>query len=309
MEDKFNIFINSKYKQKHETNYNFNVLVPNAFIKKDVDKNDNDQYFVLTISSFAMYYNFYQCNSNYNYFQLIFRNAAGFMYLTFDYYLNTGNPTVTEIQQDINNQLSNYLTVTYDKIKNIFKFQRIYPQDANTYNMYIKPINSSNFFGLNNNTEYLIPSTNYLNSIYPININSISSILINLSGDISYERDNIDNTTGNGIFNASDIIFMKSIDVARNGIIKYENQDNNTSFIYKLSNINNIKYLTLKIFDQNMNFITDLPEFSMTLQIILMNKEKTDDLLIQLIDYTKNIFLLLSFIYEKILNFKKYLSK
>lgn len=309
MDDKFNIFINSKFRQKHETPYNFNVLVPNAFIRKDVDKNDNDQYFVLTISSFSTYYNFYQCNTNYNYFQLIVRNAGGFVYLTFDYYLNTGNPTVNDILNDLNTQLSQYVTVTYDKIKNVFKYQRKYPQDVNFYSLYIKPITCSNFLGLDNDIEYLIPLSNsYLTSIYPININAISSILINISGDISFERDNIDNSAGNGIFNASDIIFMKSIDVERFGLIKYENQDNNTSFIYKLCNINSIKYLTLKIYDQNMKIIKDIPDFNLTIQIITMNKDKTNDLLYQLVDYSKNIFLLLSYIYEKLIRFKKYLN-
>ena len=97
-----------------------------------------------------MYNNFYQCNSNYNYFQLIFRNGGGFLYLTFDYYLSTGNPNISDIVTDLNSQLSQYLTVTYDKIKNILKFQRVYPQDVNAYYLYIKPINCSNFLGLNN---------------------------------------------------------------------------------------------------------------------------------------------------------------
>ncbi len=75
--------------------------------------------------------------------------------------------------------------------------------------MYIKPQNSSNFFGFSNNAEYLI-NFSATDCINPINIMTIKSLCIGVSGDISFRYNNMESNT-NGIYKASDLILVKSV--------------------------------------------------------------------------------------------------
>jgi len=68
-------------------------------------------------------------------------------------------------------------STTYNRINNKFTFTRIYTQDANYFNMYIKPINCGSFLGLNNNVEYLVTSGGNI-GLYPINVVTIKAISI-----------------------------------------------------------------------------------------------------------------------------------
>ncbi len=83
--------------------------------------------------------------------------------------------------------------------------------------MYIKPYNSSNFLGLLNNVEYFI-NFSATECIYPINIITIKSLCIGVSGDISFKFNNMESNT-NGIYKASDLILVKSVDVNKNELI------------------------------------------------------------------------------------------
>ena len=82
--------------------------------------------------------------------------------------------------------------------------------------MYIKPITSSNFLGLSNNVEFLINFT--ATECNPINIMSIKSLCIGISGDISFKYNNMESNT-NGVYKASDLILVKSVDVDKNELI------------------------------------------------------------------------------------------
>jgi hypothetical protein len=59
--------------------------------------------------------------------------------------LTNGNPNVYDLLNNINTLTSTYMNTTYNRITNKFLFTRIYAQTTSYYNMYIKPINSSNF--------------------------------------------------------------------------------------------------------------------------------------------------------------------
>ena len=77
------------------------------------------------------------------------------------------------------------MTTTYNRITNKYTFTRIYQQTSNYYNMYIKPNNSNNFSGLVNSVELLINFTDTECS-YLVNIMTIKSLRIGISGDISF---------------------------------------------------------------------------------------------------------------------------
>ena len=85
-----------------------------------------------------------------------------------DSVLTNGNPNVYDVLNNINTLTSTYINTTYNRLTNKFLFTRIYAHTTSYYNMYIKPITSSNFLGLSNNVEFLINFT--ATECNPINI-------------------------------------------------------------------------------------------------------------------------------------------
>ena len=285
---KINIYVNSTYKNKSETNNSFLVGLPdNSIVVND------DEICELSVINFSCYNSFYSCNNNSNYFQLVFRNILGRITNTFDFYLITGLPNLLNIMTDLNNQLSQYLTITYDKVKNKFIFTRTYPStNPDYYYLYIKCVNSGTFLGFENGVENLITTATL--STIPCNINSITALYINLDG-LLFQNNNISNNDYDG-FKISNIIFTHTIDVSKNQLITYDNKDGNNNFTFLLNNMYNIKYFKLRCYDQNLNIIDDMPNYYMTLQFNIKKKDNTEQLLKLILDYEKNIYLLLSYI-------------
>ena len=293
---KINVYVNSRKRKTDETASNFNVIVPDGLLK--VNK---DQYFTLSVNSFYCYNDFYQCNSNSNYFILMFRTNTNNIYMTQDYYLNVGNPNIYDLVNDINTKCSVYLTCSYDNIKNKITFNRIYAQTNSYYNMYIKPINSGNFFGIDNNVEKLILTTGTL-STNPINVNSILALSIGIDGDISFNYNNMESSINNSVYKPSDLIFQTSVNVPKGYLIDYQNIDGGDSFKYTLGNPEKIKYFTLSVYDQDGNTITDMTDYIIHLQFEVNDKSKKEILMKTLIDYNKQSYLVLGHIFDIIHN-------
>ena len=293
MSEKINVYISSKNRQPEEQIYNFTCRFGDGLLKAE-----SSEYFNLTVCGFHTINCWYNCNSNNNYYQIVFRNILGKNPLYFYFYLNTGNPTVYEVAKDINNTLSSYLTVSYDSIKNIYVFTRTIAQDTSLYYMYIKTINSGSFFGFKNNIEYEI-SFNSKSSINPLNVIGISKINIVIDGDIIFSSNNLHNYKDNNI-EPQDIILSKAVDVQMNHVIKYENYDGGDNFQFKMVNYGNVKYLTLSVCDQDMNLIKDLTDYSIHLQFTKHKSEQIIDIIKQIKDYLKEIYLINGFIFEMI---------
>ncbi len=77
---KINIDVNSKNRKSDESPSNFSVIIPDGLLKMN-----KDEYFTLSVNLFYCYNDFLQCNSNSNYFTLIFRNTLNVVYLTQNY--------------------------------------------------------------------------------------------------------------------------------------------------------------------------------------------------------------------------------
>ena len=228
-DSKINIYVNSKNRRSDETASNFNVIVPDGLLKIN-----NNQSFELNVISFNCVNSFFHCNNNTNRFQIIFRNNLNNIYMVGDYYLTNGNPNVYDLLTNINTITSVYMTTTYNRITNKYSFTRIYAQTTNYYNMYLKPYNNANFLGLTNGVEFLINFT-ATECKYPINIMTIKSLSIGISGDISFRYNNMESNS-NGTYKPSDLILVKSVDVNKNELILYENIDGGDSFRYDLAN-------------------------------------------------------------------------
>ena len=72
----------------------------------------------MDINCFYVYNTFFNCSSNYNYFQLWFYNIGDLPYVVQDQYLTTDNPNIYDVMSNINSLLTVYCNVTYDRIKN-----------------------------------------------------------------------------------------------------------------------------------------------------------------------------------------------
>jgi hypothetical protein len=270
---KINIYVNSKNRKSDETPSNFSVIIPDGLIKVN-----NDEYFTLSVNSFYCYNDFYQCNNNCNNFNIVFRTDLNVVYLTQKFNLNIGNPNVYDLINDINSKLSGYLTCSYDNIKNKITYTRTYTLTSNYFNMFVHPINSGGFFGLNDNVETLI-SSNGTTSTYPININTIRALSVGIDGDISFSNNNMESNLNNSVYKASDLIFQTAVNVPRGYLITYHNIDGGDSFKYTLGNNDRIRYFILSVYDQDGNTITDMTDYIIHIQFTINKKSQQEQLL------------------------------
>jgi hypothetical protein len=123
------------------------------------------------------------------------------------------------------------------------------------------------------------------------------AIIIKIAGDCIWSGNTIDNF-GLTTYQPSNIIFMKPIDVASNGLLKYNNEDGGDSFQYRIANhdIEQITYFELSVHNQDDEFIPNFSDYILLLQFIRHTTEdnKTNTLLETLIDYVKQIYLIIS---------------
>ena len=292
-DSKINIYVNSRNRRSDETPSNFNVIIPDGLLQ--VNKS---QSFELNVISFNCVNSFYHCNSNTNRFQIIFKDNTNAIYMTQDFYLNNGNPNVYDVLSNINTLTSVYMTTTYNRITNKYTYTRTYAQTSNYYNMYIKPYNSYNFLGLVNGVEFLINFT-ATECTYPINIITIKSLCIGISGDISFRYNNMESNK-NGVYKASDLILVKSVDVNKNELILYENIDGGDSFRFDLGNRDKIKYFVLSVYDQDGNTITDMPDYFIHVQFIIQSIDEIPLILNKSLEYNRESYIIMGHVFDVI---------
>jgi hypothetical protein len=101
---------------------------------------------------------------------------------------------------------------------------------------------------------------------------------------------------GTETYEPSNIIFMKPIDVPSNGLLEYNNEDGGDSFQYRLANVEQITWFTLSVYNQDDELIPNFSDYILLLQFIRHKTEegKLEALLNTLIDYVKQIYLLIS---------------
>ena len=164
--------------------------------------------------------------------------------------------------------------------------------------MYVKIINSEDFLGFyksDRNNYILLP---YLQNIFSNNIINIlgdEAIIIKINGDCILSGNTVDNF-GTETYEPSKIIFMKPIDVPSNGLLKYNNEDGGDSFQYKLANVEQITWFTLTVHNQDDELIPHFSDYLLLLQFIRhkTEEEKIEILLNSIVDYLKQIYLLIT---------------
>ena len=291
MTDKINLYINSSYKKADETTTNLRVIVPSGLMKSY-----GKDYFTLSITSFYCFNTLYQMDENNSDFNLVIRDTSNNIYQTlyFSFVNCIGNPNVYDIRDELNSLLSGYVSVTYEKIKNLFIFTRTKAQDTHYNKIYLKIKTCSNFLGFAkdyNNKEIEI-TTNGLYSYQPINVIYHQQLLLNIDGDIQMAINNLDNKNSD-VLEPSSVLFMKPIDINKNQLIMYDNIDGNASFQYKISQKDTINQINIKITNQDNEDISTLGDWNLTMQLERHDEDNTESLLTQIKEYMKYIFIVL----------------
>ena len=291
MTDKINLYVNSSYRKKDETTTNLKVIVPSGLIKSY-----GKDYFTLSITSFYCFNTLYQMDENNSDFNIVIRDISNntFKYLFFSFVDCIGNPNVYNILEELNLLLNGYISVTYDKIKNLFLFTRTKAVDASNNKIYLKNKTCANFLGFSKdyiNKEIEI-TTDGIYSYQPINVIYHQQLLINIDGDIQMSINNLDNKNSD-ILEPSSVLFMKPIDINRNQLIMYDNIDGNASFQYKISQKDTINQINIRITNQDNEDIITLGDWQLTMQLERHDEDITESLLTQIKEYISYIFLII----------------
>jgi hypothetical protein len=291
MTDKINLYVNSSYRKKDETTTNLKVIVPSGLIKSY-----GKDYFTLSITSFYCFNTLYQMDENNSDFNIVIRDISNntFKYLFFSFVDCIGNPNVYNILEELNLLLNGYISVTYDKIKNLFLFTRTKAVDASNNKIYLKNKTCANFLGFSKdyiNKEIEI-TTDGIYSYQPINVIYHQQLLINIDGDIQMSINNLDNKNSD-ILEPSSVLFMKPIDINRNQLIMYDNIDGNASFQYKISQKDTINQINIRVTNQDNEDIITLGDWQLTMQLERHDEDITESLLTQIKEYISYIFLII----------------
>jgi hypothetical protein len=83
---------------------------------------------------------------------------------------------------------------------------------------------------------------------------------------------------------------MKPIDVASNGLLKYDNEDGGDSFQYRLANIEPKTYFELTVHNQDDEFIPSFSDYILLLQFIRHSTTKKNNIRINFGLYNTNVF-------------------
>ena len=290
MTNKINLYVNSSYKKTDETTTNLKCIIPSGLLPSY-----GKDYFTMSITSFYCYNTFYQMDGTNNEFNLIIRDTSNNLTQLFLFSFEDciGNPNVYNIRDELNSLLNGYISVTYDKIKNLFLFTRTKAHNENNDKIYLKIKTCGTFLGFSkdyNNKEIEITEDG-IYSYQPINVIYHQQLLINIDGGIPMNINNLDNR--NGVFQPSSIIFMKPLDINRNQLIMYDNYDANSSFQYRISQIENLNQINIRITNQDNKEITTLGDWQLTFQFEQHNEDITERLLTQIKEYISYLFIII----------------
>ena len=291
MTDKINLYINSSYRKKDETTSYLKCIVPSGLIKSY-----GKDYLTLSVTSFYCFNTLYQMDETNNEFSLVIRDISNNLTQLLFFSLDNcvGNPNVYDIRNELNELLDGNISITYDKIKNLFLFTRTKAQSTTNHKLYLKIKTCGIFLGFSkdyNNKEIEI-TTDGVYSYQPINVMYHQQLLINIDGDIQLPINNLDNKNSD-VLEPSSVLFTKPIDIQKNQLIMYDNGDGNASFQYKISQKDTINQINIRITNQDNEDVSTLGDWNLTLQFERHDEDMTESILNQIKEYIKYIFIVL----------------
>ena len=257
-----NLYITSTNKQGLDTNYNYNLYLSSYGIH--IEK-DEEAY--LNITSFQTLNSFYNINDNSKKFIIKITTTFDVSF-TYNMTLETGNYDIYEFQNMVNTLCASYLTMTYDKNKNKWKYTSNQPINIEVY-ILVNNFNSS-YFGLSPfiyHEIYAAEEGGRMSNL--INMNNFSIIVIKVLGLIEVNKsiDNFNKTINRG----DTACIINRQDVPVGALINWTSINN--SFMKKISNLE-INQLTFLFCNEFNTLLTDIYDWLMCLQIIIKKKPK-----------------------------------
>ena len=263
--DKHNIIVCSKNRSVIEPNASqITVSLNNDLICKE------NEYFTVNIASFNMIKSFYAVQNNLNNIMNVYlkHKITGEYDAPYFRNITEGNYTVRTLIKELQDKLFDLIDISYDSRLNKFLFKRaqIVAQegfaDPNDYDVYIEPLNSGVFLGLENNKKFLVPAEGAYSTSF-INVNGYSNMIIKISGGVSIDN-SIMNIT-NEYYEPSRVLAVIDLQqVAPMDSITYSNHSTNTNNLYKISN-NKINNFTIEIVNEDNIVFPQMSDYILNL--------------------------------------------
>lgn len=249
--DKHNIIVCSK----HEKNPSKITLS----LDQDLVCKENE-YFTVNIASFNMIKSFYAVQNYLNNGINVWLKNKETGIFDEPYYrsISEGNYTVRSLIVELQKILFNLVDISYDGKLNKFLFKRLETfvnegyENIDDYDVYIEPINSGIFLGLENGVKFLISFEGVCSTKF-INVNGYNTMLLKMTGGVS-----IDNSVMNithSYYEPNQVLAIIDLQqISPMDSIVFSNQNNTNNFVYKVSN-KKINNFTIEIVnEENVNF-------------------------------------------------------
>jgi hypothetical protein len=292
-EQSINVFITSKNRTSTERPSNWIVNFPSNLIACK-----SSQGLRVNVVSFHIQNNFYNVNPLNDSFEIIVKDGDTVI-TTVPLQIENGNYSVITFRDYINNLVKDYFNMSYYSSRNKYKFKRTFVD--NTKDIYLKPINSGGFFGLDNDVEYIITDI-ITEATYTCSMISFDKVVVNAIG-LNTEVSSIENIgRDDPDFERSSILLWVSRgDACPNSIIKYDNFDGGNSYAYNLYD-KTVNSFNIILTDEYNNELTNALDYTMMLQFIVYEKEKRDvySEISKMTEYLKNIYIYMMILLEYI---------
>ena len=258
------------------------VLIPDGVLKCE-----NHEDFYINVIQFNTFNSFYHVLEGYNNnFKIIIDDS-----LNIACSIPIGNINAYTIREYINNHniLKNHIFIVYDKLKNIFEFQKI---SNNSVKLQI--INAHTLLGFSKSENIInIPCT----SSKPINVMAITNIFLHLEADydLNINDGNLDNHKGDRA-QSNSILLSLPINQMYNNMVTYSNEDGGNSWYFRCNRQESITSLCVSIRDQYGIEIPNFPDSHLVLQFSKrLTNDKYGTILEKILDYMTKISLIISY--------------
>lgn len=263
--DKHNIIVCSKNRSVIEPNASqITVSLNNDLICKE------NEYWTVNIASFNMIKSFYAVQNNLNNVMNVYlkHKITGEYDTPYFRSISEGNYTVRTLIKELQEKLFDLIDISYDSRLNKFLFKRAQItanegfENPDDYDVYIEPLNSGVFLGLENKQLFLVPEEGAYSTKF-ININGYSNMIIKISGGVSIDN-SIMNIT-NEYYEPSRVLAVIDLQqIAPMDSVTYSNDSTNINNLYKISN-NKINNFTIEIVNENNQMFPQMSDYILNL--------------------------------------------
>lgn len=293
-----NVFITSRNRDSNEDPCDFLLKFPSGLIRAN-----NNEGIRVNVLSFHIPNNFYNINDLNDAFQVIIRGPLGDTVVPFN--IVHGNYSIITFRDYINTVASQYFNMVYTTSRNTYSIKSVYADLSKQ--VLLKPINSGQFFGLDNGIENPLSSQQYAESYYTANMCSFDKIVVNCNG-LNPEIMSIENIGKNDpdFERSSILLWVSRTDVPINGMIKYDNYDSGNSFSYNIYD-STVNAFRITLTDEYNNVLSSALDYTMLLRFEIYQKDSRHlyQEIAQITEYLKFIYIQMMLLLEFIGLLKK----